>query len=133
MVETIREWRRRGVPYGWNWADVQHDLKTQGGLKDLMIDPTRMKPGLCAGFFKGQFFSLTWGYNNYASVSMEAKNAHLAEELAAGYAKVLEYEPFAKYTQGKGGVVTFEWRLNNPGAPLMRLRRRKDVSDLTVF
>ena len=59
MVETIRDFRK------WNWADIIEDLRVQGGLDKIFIDPLTIKSGQCRGMHVNNPFCITWNKDKY--------------------------------------------------------------------
>lgn len=108
MAETIRV----GCcgQRGWNWADIMQDLERQGGLPGVVINPLSVKPSSCGGeTAAGTKFYITWECDAYLLVTMSAEEPALIE----AFAKVVEYRPFCKYSEGHG-LITFEWDKKDP-------------------
>lgn len=120
MAETMRDSR------GWNWVDIIHDLKTQGEIEEVIINPLAVKPGSCEGTYKEKKFLLTWKPNHYFLLSMAQDNDSL-QKLVGAFSKVIEYSPFCKYRDGE--IFTYEWDRVNPDERYVEISKQ-DVTDL---
>ncbi len=106
MAETIT------VHHGssqWNWSDVWHDLETQGGLKEIIIDPLTMSANGCAGSFQKNPFYLTWIKDVFMLLSMKV----FSQQLVDAFSAVVEYQPFCRYTE-ENDLITVEWDKKDP-------------------
>lgn len=89
----------------WHWYNVMEDLRTQGGLDEVSIDPLSVNAHGCAGETKqGTRFCITWVPDMFLLVSMTQEEQALID----AFAKVVEYRPFCRYIDDHG-VLTFEW------------------------
>lgn len=125
MAETIAA--HHGASQ-WNWASVVDDLKRQGGLKDIFIDPLSMDAHSCGGTFKKKRFCITWIKDTFLLLSME----EFSQELVDAFATVVEYQPFCQYTE-PNGLVTVEWDKNDPESRFRDLEQKgyPDLQRLT--
>lgn len=121
MAETIRDGR------GWFWADIMHDLKTQGEIEGAVINPLSVRPGQCGGTYQEGNFFLTWDPNNYFLLSMAHDDKPL-QELVGAFSKVLGYSPFCKYRDDK--VFTYEWDKKDPNGRFDELNKKENLADL---
>ncbi len=121
MAETIRDQR------GWLWADIVHDLQTQGGLEGATINPLSVRPGQCGGTYQEGKFFLTWDPKHYLLLSMTNDDSRL-KDLVGAFSKVLEYSPFCKYRDGQ--IFTYEWDKVNPNGRFDELSRQPNIADL---
>jgi hypothetical protein len=105
MAESIKD---RGTGPKWHWHAVMKDLREQGGLDGVVIDPLSVGANSCGGDFNGNSFLISWVYGEFMMLSMQ----NYSQELVNAFAKVLEYEPFCRYDEG-GVVPTVEWDKGN--------------------
>lgn len=112
MAETLR------TSLGWNWADIMHDLKSQGGL-DIVIDPLTVKPGQCGGKHKNNPFFITWCKDQYLLVTSYKYD----QALVNAFSKVVEYKPFVQYKEPETGFITNEWDKANPQERYQELQK----------
>lgn len=102
MAETIRS--DNGIQK-WHWFDVAHDLKEQGGLPNVVVDPLTVTAYGCGGETKeGTKFYITWIHDVFLLLSVSQEQPALVE----AFAKVVEYRPFCRYID-ENGLLTFEW------------------------
>jgi len=117
MAETIRT--GCGGQKGWLWADIMGDLRRQGGLAGVVIDPLSVQPGSCGGETKkGTKFFISWAHNKYLFLTMTGEDLDLVE----AFAKVLEYRPYCRYSD-EHGLVTFEWDKEDPDGHFAELEK----------
>lgn len=91
MPETITE--RHGIR-AWRWYDVMYDLREQGGLEDVVIDPMSFTHvGSGGGYLNGNCFYFTWKRDEFLLVSMQ----EFSQELIDAFSAVVGYQPFCRY------------------------------------
>jgi len=111
MAETIRDGR-------WHWYDVDNDLRTQGELDKVCIDPLSVNAHGCGGVTKmGTNFYFSWILNTFLLLSMSVEELTLVD----AFAKVVEYRPFCRYVDDNG-MLTFEWDKNDPSGRSVELQ-----------
>ncbi len=99
-METLED---RGGGPKWHWDNVQADLRKQG-LPDVSIDPLTTRPNAIAGANGDNRFFMTWVRDALALLTMRRWD----EDVVAALARVLEYDPFCRYTTDSG-LETIEW------------------------
>ncbi len=109
----------------WRWSDVMEDLKVQGGLPGVFIDPLSVNAHGCGGEYAGNLFYFTWVQGKFLLLTMQV----LSQPLVDAFEKVVEYQPFCRYSRGDGSV-TVEWDKENPSERLIELGDDPDVSSL---
>lgn len=123
MAETLVE-----SPDGtkkWHWFSIMADLRDQGGLESVVIDPMSVRANHCCGkTFAGTRFLVTWfrdEANHFFMLTMSQEESALVD----AFAKVLEYRPFCKYTsQTEGGVaITYEWDKKDPEGRFVAIQK----------
>jgi|GEM_PF-1895549 len=129
-METIRI--IQGGQQGWPWYQVMNDLKTKGGLDDVIIDPLSVKKSSCGGSTKkGTHFYITWAHNMFLLVTMSQNET----ELIDAFSKIVEYKPFCQYeedTEKKEAPIlfTFEWDKVDPEGRFGELQKNKQMKNL---
>lgn len=119
MAETIREGCSAGERK-WHWYNVMEDLKTQGGLDGVIIDPLSVNAHGCGGITKdGTKFFITWVPDMFLLVSMTQEEQGLID----AFANVVEYRPFCSYTSKESGLLTFEWDKKDPEGRFTKLQK----------
>lgn len=108
MVETLTTHLPGDQPK-WTWFNVMADLENQGHVNGVTIDPLSVESNGCGGEHQGNKFYITWIKDTFLLLSMEK----YSDPLVKGFAKVVEYEPFCKYTEEKG-LTTVEWDKIDP-------------------
>ncbi len=121
MAETIQN---LGSGARWHWQNVMSDLREQGALKDVVIDPWSVEAYGCGGQLGDNFFFITWVHNQFLLVSME----RFSQPLVDAFTRVVEYQPFCRYE--RDGMVTVEWDKNDPHGRLEDLQRESTVTHL---
>lgn len=117
MAETIQN--GCGGEAKWHWYNVMKDLRVQGGLDGVVIDPLSVSAHGCGGKTKkGTKFYITWMPDILLLVSMSQEE----QELIDAFAKVVEYRPFCRYISKESGLLTFEWDKKNPNGRLAELQ-----------
>ena len=119
MPETIQNGK-------WHWYNVMHDLKEQGGLKDVVVDPLSVTAHGCGGTLNGNKFSITWVKDKFLLVSMERHS----DKLIKAFAAVLGYQPFCRYVHKKHGLPTVEWDKADPDSRYAELNNDPEVKQL---
>jgi hypothetical protein len=113
--------------YGiWTWAAIMMDLKEQGGLEEVYVDPFSVQPHFCAGEYNRKVFTVSWSFKRLLMVSMKVEE--YAPELIEAFSKVVEYRPFCKYLEKAGGkipMVTVEWAKNDAEARFAELQEKE--------
>lgn len=99
MAETIEN---LGSGAKWHWYNVMSDLKEQGGLSDVVIDPLSVDAHGCGGQHGDNRFYITWVHNQFLLVTMQ----RFSQQLVDAFARVVEYQPFCRYD--RYGMVTIE-------------------------
>lgn len=105
------------------------DLREQGGIR-VVIDPFSVNAYSCGGDFGEIRFAVTWVHGVFMLLTMSA----YSQELVDAFAKVLEYEPFCRYTD-ENGLSTVEWDKRNPDGRYIELEAdsaNRDVMRLPV-
>lgn len=119
MAETLQS--ACGGPAKWHWYSVMEDLKVQGGLEGVIINPLTVDANGCGGETKkGTRFFLTWMKNLFLLVSVSQEEPELIE----AFAKVVEYRPFCRYLD-EHGMLTFEWDKSDPNGHFANLQKGK--------
>lgn len=108
MAETLTE-HFPGDPPKWTWFNVMADLKDQGHVDDVSINPLSVSPEGCGGDHQGSIFYITWIRDTFLLLTMQ----RYSEVLVRGFARVVEYEPFCRYTE-EDGLQTVEWDKLDP-------------------
>jgi len=121
MAETIED---VGGGAKWHWYNVMHDLKEQGGLEGVVINPSSVDDHGCGGDHNGNRFYITWVYNRFLLVTMQ----QFSQPLVDAFARVVEYKPFCCY--GRNSLVTVEWDKTNPVHRFEELLSDSDVSNV---
>lgn len=122
MAETIQN--ECGGEAKWHWYNVMNDLKIQGGLDGVTIDPLSVNPHGCGGETqKGTKFYITWVPDMFLLVSMSQEE----QELIDAFAKVVEYQPFCRYISKESGLLTFEWDKKNSDGRFAELQAAGEV------
>ena len=121
MAETIQD---ACAPVGakkWYWYNVQKDLVEQGGLEDkeVMIDPLSVNAHGCGGAHKGNPFNITWVPDIFLLVTSKEYDQALVD----AFAKVVEYQPFARYQEPTSGLITTEWDKVDPSGRYQALQK----------
>jgi len=125
MVETIQ---RNGL---WHVGLAEIDLIKQAGLNHEDFEQD-------FGFFryKKRTVIISHVFGEHLVVSIEGKEDADQKQLIDGFSKVVEYQPFCKYTlysKSKSGIPplpTYEWDKINPKKRLRELSANKNVSKL---
>jgi hypothetical protein len=113
----------------WHWYNVMEDLKNQGGLDGVVINPLSVNAHGCGGETKkGTQFYITWVFNVFLLVSMSQEE----QELVDAFAKVVGYRPFCRYISKDSGLLTFEWDKKNPDGRFAKLQTAEDDQLQTV-
>jgi hypothetical protein len=116
MAETIE--CKLGSLSKWHWYNVMSDLRNQGGLRGVTINPLSVSQHGCGGKTgSGTKFSITWVPDAFLLVSVSQEEQSLIE----AFAKVVEYRPFCRYTSKKSGLITFEWDKKDPDSRFIEL------------
>lgn len=100
----------------WLWANVMADLRDQGHVDGVFINPLSVTPDGCGGEYQGNKFYITWMKDTFLLLSMK----DYSDDLVRGFARVLEYEPFCRYTE-ENGLPTVEWDKINPNGRFKEL------------
>lgn len=110
MPETLTEHIPGDQPK-WTWANVMADLRDQGHVDGVWINPLSISPDGtgCGGEYQGNRFFITWIKDAFLLLTMQKHS----EELVRGFTKVVEYDPFCKYSE-ENGLVTVEWDKVDP-------------------
>jgi len=129
MSETLKD---ACIPIGtkkWPWYNIKKDLVRQGGLQkeELIIDPFSVTPYGCGGEYKGNPFYFTWVKDRFLLVSAKEDN-RAYEELIEAFAKVVDYQPFAKYIEPSSGLVTTEWDKIDPEGRYKKLQKEGKIN-----
>ncbi len=107
----------------WHWYNVMNDLKVQGGLEEVVIDPLSVNTCGCGGTTKnGTRFFVTWIFNTFLMISMSKEEQGLID----AFAKVVEYRPFCRYVNKRSGLLTFEWDKKDPDGRFAKLQNDKE-------
>ena len=109
----------------WHWYNVQHDL-VRGGLEEdkLMIDPMAMTRHGCGGKYDGNAFYFSWVKDKFLLVTSQEYN----QKLTDAFSKVVEYQPFAKYTESDSGLITTEWDKIDPEGRYQSLQEEGKIN-----
>lgn len=118
MPETIR--LDHGTAAKWLWYNIMSDLKQQGGLGGVLIDPSTVIEHGCGGEYQGNRFFLTWIYNHFLLITMSV----YSQPLIDAFAKVVGYQPFCRYRE-RGGLITVEWDKDDPNGRFKKLIEEK--------
>jgi len=117
MAETIVDGR-------WHWYNVACDLRTQGRLEGVSIEPTSVKEHGCGGTTNsGTRFFITWAGGQFLLLSMDNDEPALVEAFAA----VVEYRPFCRYRSKESGLLTYEWDKNDAQGRLQALQEQGEA------
>lgn len=117
MAETIE--CLHGSTPKWHRYNIIKDLKEQGGLDGVIIDPLGMHPHGCNGETKaGTRFVITWLHDIFLLVSISKEEQALID----AFAKVVEYRPFCRYISNESGLLTFEWDKKDPEGRFFKLQ-----------
>lgn len=108
MVETLTTHLPGDRPK-WTWFNVMADLRDQGHVDGAIIDPLTVTPAGCGGEYQKNKFYISWVKNTFLMLSMQ----HHSDPLVNGFARVVEYEPFCRYTE-ENGLITVEWDKIDP-------------------
>ena len=119
MPETISNGK-------WLWHDMMQDLKIQGELEDVIIDPLSVKDHSCSGTHMENGFCVTWVGDMFLLISMNQYSA----ELVDAFTKVVGYQPFCRYIHNANGLPTVEWDKVNPEGRYKDLSKNPDVQQL---
>jgi len=111
----------------WPWFSVMTDLKEQGGLRDVTVDPLSVDAHGCGGNLEGKAFYITWVYDKFLLLTME----QFSQPLVDAFAKVVGYAPFCRYI--RNGNITVEWDKNNPEGRLAELGEEPGVCELVTM
>jgi hypothetical protein len=124
MTETLTTYLPGDKPK-WTWLNVMADLKNQGHVDGAIINPLSVEPNSCGGEHKGNQFYITWIKDTFLLLSMQ----NHSDELVKGFARVVDYEPFCRYTEDNG-LITVEWDKINPEGRFKELATegKKDLS-----
>ncbi len=130
MAETIQD---ACTPIGakkWHWYNVRRDLVEQGGLEDkeVMINPLSVNSHGCGGEHRGNPFYITWALDAFLLVTAKKDDPALVD----AFAKVVGYQPFAKYKEPNSGLVTTEWDKIDPNGRYQDLQK-EDKLELTYL
>ncbi|MFC1649019.1 hypothetical protein ACFL1B_06230 [Nanoarchaeota archaeon] len=119
MAETIESLPPSYEPK-WHWHNVQKDLVRQGGLeeKDVFVNPLTMWEAGVGGAYQGQLFNISWVADTLLMLSTREHTPELAE----AFAKIVEYEPFARYREPDQDIVTVEWAKEDADARFEKLQ-----------
>ncbi|MBU1136354.1 MAG: hypothetical protein ABIG37_01245 [Nanoarchaeota archaeon] len=125
MTETIQS---SGL---WHVTLVERDLVKQAGLNQDDFEQD-------FGFFKyrGRAVIISHRFNDHLVVSMEAKEDRDMKTLIDGFSKVVNYQPFCKYSlmpkkeNNHPPLPTYEWDKINPDERYKELTSKKTVSSL---
>ena len=126
MVETIQ--KSNGL---WHILLAEKDLIEQAGL-----NPDDIKPDFGFLRYKERAVIMSHTYNKHIVVSMEGEDDADLRELIDAFSKVVEYEPFCKYTlisrRGTETLLfpTYEWDKENPEERYEELSKMPTVEDL---
>ena len=121
MAETIKDGCDKHAK--WHWYNVMEDLKVQGGLDGVVINPLTVNAHGCGGETKnGTRFYITWVHNDFLLISMSQEE----QELVDAFAKIVEYRPFCRYVN-ESGLLTFEWDKNDPKGRFLELQSTKET------
>lgn len=124
MAETIQKACSGGMAK-WHWYSVMEDLKTQGGLDGVVIDPLSVNAHGCGGVTKdGTKFFITWVPDMFLLVSMTLEEQSLID----AFAKVVEYRPFCSYISKESGLLTFEWDKKDPNGRFAELQKTGEAN-----
>ncbi len=102
----------------WTWANVMGDLRDQGGLDGVIIDPFSVDPAGCTGKYSGNHFSMSWVKDVLLMLTMEEPS----DALVDAFTKVVNYSPFCRYMD-KNGLPTVEWAKNDADQRFAELER----------
>lgn len=102
----------------WTWANVMGDLRDQGGLDGVIIDPFSVCPAGCTGKYSGNHFSISWVKDVLLMLTMEEPS----DTLVDAFTKVVNYSPFCRYMD-KNGLPTVEWAKNDADQRFAELKR----------
>lgn len=117
MAETIQN--LHGSPK-WHWYNIMEDLKVQGGLEGVVIEPSTVSTFGCGGYTQaGTRFGITWVHDRFMLLSLNQDEP----ELVKAFSKVLEYQPFCKYVNTKG-LLTYEWDRQDPVGRYKELEKK---------
>lgn len=123
MAETIQD---VGGGTKWHWYNVMNDLKEQGGLDGVTINPLSVDAHGCGGEHEGNAFYITWVHDQFLLVTMQ----QFSQPLVDAFARVVEYQPFARYD--RNGMVTVEWDKNDPQGRFAALQAESEVASLVA-
>lgn len=108
----------------WTWTNIMDDLKEQGGLPGVTINPLTMNPNGCGGQTEqGTGFAITWIKDLFMLISLTKDEPELIE----AFSKVLEYKPFCKYINCKN-LLTYEWDKKDPEGRFLKLQKNNEIS-----
>jgi hypothetical protein len=114
----------------WTWFNVMEDLKVQGHLEGVSINPLSVSPEGCGGEYQGNKFYITWIKDIFLLLTMQEHS----DALVKGFAKVVEYEPFCQYTE-EDGLITVEWDKIDPVGRFVTLQAegKRDLKKIEPF
>lgn len=127
MSETIQQ--DHGGVAKWLWYDIMSDLRQQGKLDGVTINPLTVTAHGCGGEYQGNHFVLTWVHNHFLLITM----SYYSQPLVDAFAKVVEYQPFCRYEE-EGGLITVEWDKDDPTGRLEKLKKvgKKGLQPLPI-
>lgn len=108
---------------GWNWTDVMHDLKEQGGV-EVVIDPLSVTENGCGGYLDGKFFYITWAKDKFLVLTM----IEFSQPLVDAFSTVIEYQPFCRYNERD--LPTVEWDKMDPDGRFAELTQQPAIQNL---
>jgi len=122
MTETLLDAHEPIGAKKWHWFNVKRDLVEQGGLesKEVMVDPLSVIPYGCGGQHKGNPFNITWIHDIFLLVTSRDYDQALVD----AFAKVVGYEPLARYREPDSGLITTEWDKTDPEGRYQRLQEK---------
>ncbi len=90
---------------------IQNNLYLKNDVECVKQALSNLKDHWSQGRIEGEFFCVTYAENTFLLASMK-NDGPLLERLVAACSRVVQYEPFCKYTD-LGGMKTYEWDRGN--------------------
>ena len=107
----------------WLWYDVMKDLREQGGITDVIIEPMTVSENGCGGVYQRMRFYMTWVHNRFLLVTMLG----YSQPLVDAFAKVVGYQPFCMYVE-EAQLITVEWDKIDPVGRLAKLKEEGRIN-----
>jgi len=123
VAETIQD---IGSGRKWHWYNIEDDLKRQGGLDKITIDPLSFMKHGCIGSYDGNSFCVSWVRNLILMVTMQ----QFSQRLISAFAQIVEYDPFCSYEQDDGNLITVEWVKGVANMRFEKLQQDRAITNL---